>query len=181
MSKKIFEILDEIIDINFKIPNSGGYVEIRENNNATCKSVKIYVGKRTFALSLDSNKDIFKCFNDVKGIKKKNDGVLFFYKQDNLIVLLIELKSNNPKGYLTQLKAGKNFIEYVLKQINLLYDFSIDFNKVKYFGILFRTIPAKGTTKKSKIKFEDRSGLKCATLSCNTEIKLIRIKEAIND
>ncbi len=180
MNEKLFIFLDDIIDNRYKIKNSGGYIEIKENNNANCKSVKIYTTKKTFALSFDNRMDVFNCFNDIKGIKKKNDGIIFFYKKKYLIVLLIELKSNNPGDYLKQLKAGKNFVEYILRQVNLFYNINLDYNKIEYRAILFKTIPRKGTTrKKNQIDFNDRNSLLCATLSCNENYHLKKIKEAI--
>jgi len=97
------------------------------------------------------------------------------------VVLLIELKSDNPKGYLDQLKAGRNFVDYLLKQIDLFYEIKIDNSKVLYRGMLFSTkkSPAKGTTKKTGFYFQDRNGLMCATSGCNEVYKLQKIKDSI--
>jgi len=181
MNEKIFTILDEIIDVKFKLSNMGGCIKIKETNKAECKYVEIQITNKVFALSLDNNQNVFNCFNkSIKNINKKNDAILFFTKRDHIVVLLIELKSNNKKGYLEQLKAGKNFVDYLLKQIDLFYDIKIDNSKVIYRGILFSTkSPSKGTTKKGKILFSDRNGLMCATLSCNNIHKLQNIKNSI--
>jgi len=84
---------------------------------------------------------------------------------------------------LKQLKAGRNFVEYLLKQINLFYPIEINISEVVFRGILFKTrknrTPLKGTSKPNKILFEDRNGLCCTTLSCNKIYKLQMIKEGI--
>ena len=182
MSEKIFTILDEIIDEKFKLSNAGGIIEIIENKSTKCKSVKIQTTNKIFALTLDNNYNVFNCFNDgTKNINKKNDAILFFKKANYIVVLLIELKSNNPKGYLEQLKAGRNFIDYILKQIDLFYEIKIEYSKVLYRGVLFSTkkSPAKGTTRKRGFLFQDRNGLMCVTLNCNETYKLQKFKDSI--
>ena len=181
MNERIFTILDEIIDAKFKLSNAGGCIKIKETNASKCKFIEIQTTGKIFALSLDNNHNVFNCFNNgTKNINKKNDAILLFTKESHIIVLLIELKSDNPKGYLEQLKAGKNFIHYLLKQIDLFYDIQIDSLKVIYRGILFSTkSPSKGTTKKRRIPFLDRNGLMCTTLSCNEIYKLQKFKDSI--
>ena len=182
LSENIFTILDEIIDTRFKLSNSGGIIHITENSDIKCKYIKIQTSTKTFSLSLDNNHNVFNCFNSgVKNINKKNDAILFFEKDSYIVVLLIELKSDNPKGYLQQLKAGKNFVEYLLKQIDLFYDINIDKEKIIYRGVLFSTkkSPAKGTTKKDSYSFQDRNGLMCITLNCNQEYKLKKFQDSI--
>jgi len=183
MSEDIFTILDEIITPYFKIQNSGGVIKIEEKQAPKCKFVEIQTSKKIFALSLDQNRNVFNCFEDgVKNINKKNDAIIFFIKKDSLIVLLIELKSDNRGKYLKQLKAGRNFVEYLLRQIDLFYNIKIDPSKIVYRGILFQTqkSPPKGTTRKEGLYFRDRNGLYCASLACNTMIKLQKIKDSIS-
>lgn len=182
MNENLFEILDEIIDNRFKISNSGGVIEIIENNNATCKNIKIQLTGKTFSLTLDNNVNVFNCFNSaIANITKKNDAILFFEQNRKIIVLLMELKSNNPGDYLNQLKAGKNFVEYLIKQIELFYPFNGE--NIHYFGALFQTrkVPIKQTTKKKNFVFEDRNGLYCTTLKCNQQYKLQQFKESIKE
>jgi len=185
MDDEIFIILDKIIDNKFKISNSGGKIIVQEKDNrGECKEVKITTNNKVFALSLDNNYKVFNCFNSSeKNITTKNDGVIFFIKSNKLIVLLVELKSKNTTGYLKQLKAGKNFIEYLLKQVNLLYHINIDSCNVIFRAILFdtnnRKVIPKGTTHRIKLKFINRNNLLCASLNCNASYKLQMIKESI--
>jgi hypothetical protein len=183
----VFNILDEIIDIKFKIQNSGGEVIFKEfqQENGKCEKVKISTSNKIFAMSLDNDYKVFNCFNNrIENITKKNDGILIFEYQNKIVVLLIELKSLNEGEYLKQLKAGKNFIEYLFKQINLFYPISIDENNIVYIGILFKTFrktPSKNTTKREKIKFIDRNGLLVTWLKCNNNYKLQQFKDSIGD
>ncbi|MEA3228547.1 MAG: hypothetical protein U9P38_05670, partial [Campylobacterota bacterium] len=122
---------------------------------------------------------VFNCFNSsVENITSKNDGILMFIKSNKLVVLLIELKSNNSKGYLKQLKAGRNFINYLLMQIDLFYSINVQKENVLFRGILFDTRVRKGTTQRV-LHFEDRNGLICTTLGCNQRYKLQTISESI--
>ncbi len=182
---QFISLLDKIINPNFKLSNSGGNITFIEKqvSEGKCEKVIIQTSRKVFALSLDiKGLEPFSCFNrSIKEYTKKNDGILFFLKNNQLIVLLIELKSDNLGQYLKQLKAGKNFSQYLINQINIFSELNIEKEDIVYKAIVFstRNIPAKGTTRKLKLKFEDRSDLSCAELNCNTSHKLQMIKEAV--
>ncbi|MEA2017157.1 MAG: hypothetical protein U9N59_01805 [Campylobacterota bacterium] len=186
MSKSLFEILDEIIDTKFKVSNSGGKIVFNEPQREPnkCEKVEIQTSKKVFAFSLDSGDKVFNCFNDsIENITKKNDGILIYQEKNKFVVLLIELKSLSEGTYLKQIKAGKNFIEYLLKQINLFYDINIKENDLVFRGLLFklfRQTPKKGTTQRNKLNFQDADGLLVARLACNSEYKLQMFREGIN-
>lgn len=175
-----FQILDSIIHSDFKLSTTSGAYEFKESQ-AECKSVKIHNSGQSFALSLDNGKRVFSCFDSsVADVTKVNDGVIFFKKEDRFVVLLIELKSKNSGDYLKQLKSGRNFISYVINQINLNYP--IDIRNIEYRGVLFdlgRQSVSKNTTKRTSLKFEDRNGLLCLNVKCNNEYKLQQLKEAV--
>ncbi|MFM6025087.1 MAG: hypothetical protein ACKPER_19510 [Dolichospermum sp.] len=86
---------------------------------------------------------------------------VFLQKSNKVYVLLIEMKSTNPKGYLKQLKAAKSFVDFVLQRIKIFND-QIN-TEVEFRGLLFlvgRRTPNEGTTEtKQKLKFEERNGL----------------------
>ncbi len=182
---QLITLLDSIIKPEFKISNSGGNIIFNEPQTkpCKCKQVTISTCKKVFALSLDiKGLTPFNCFNNsAKEYTKKNDGILFCGKGDKLVILLIELKSNNSGEYLKQLKAGRNFVQYLISQINTFSELNILSKNIIYRGIIFKTrnIPSKGTTKKNKLTFTDRSGLLCCELSCNATHSLCKIKEAI--
>lgn len=175
-----FQILDEIIHNDFKITSSNGAYEFKEAG-AECQSVKIHTSNQTFALSLDNGKKVFGCFDSsIANITQVNDGVIFFKKNDTFVVLLIELKSRNSGDYLNQLKSGRNFINYVIEQINLNYPLCI--KKIEFRGVLFdlgRKSVAKTTTSRTPLKFENRNGLMCLTVACNREYRLEQFREAV--
>jgi len=183
----ILTILDEAIDKKFKIQNISGKVifEEKQREQNKCKKVEISISSKVFAMSLDNGEKVFNCFDDSldedKNLNKKNDGILIFEYKDKIIVLLIELKSFNEGKYLKQIKSGKNFMEYLFKQIELFYPISLN-NKVCYFGILFKLfkqIPSKNPTKREKINFTDKNGLLTSWIKCNSSYKLQQIKESI--
>ncbi len=183
----ILTILDEIIDKKFKIQNVSGKVIFKEKQREQnkCEKVEISTSNKVFAMSLDNEENAFNCFDDSldedKNLNKKNDGILIFEYKGKVVVLLIELKSFNVGKYLKQIKAGKNFMEYLFKQIELFYPISLN-NKVCYFGILFklfRQTPFKNLTKREKIKFKYKNGLLISWIKCNSSYKLQQIKESI--
>ncbi len=183
MTKNIFEILDEVIDPSYKL--SGGKITISENQKKKdkCEKVEIETSGQTFAFSLDRDGQLVKCFNNsIEDINIKNDGIVFYKESAKLIVLLIELKSCNKSKYLKQLKSGENFVKYLISQINLFYKINVDISTILFRGLLFQACgnrTVKQTTGKRNFGFEDRNGLRCATLQCNKSIKLQQIKEAI--
>jgi len=91
----------------------------------------------------------------------------------------------NYTGYKEQLKAGRNFTNYLIEQINTFADFKYEKDEIIFRYILFRTqreTPMKGTTEKrlSLIKFEDiGDDMLRAILSCNTNYQLQQIKNGI--
>ena len=80
----ILKILDEVIDIKFKLQNNGGKIVFKETQQTKdkCEKVEIYTSKKVFALSLDNEYDVFNCFNNSlnedRNLNKKNDGILIF-------------------------------------------------------------------------------------------------------
>lgn len=185
MTKSLFEILDEIIDIKFKVSNSGGKIIFNEPQTEAnkCEKVEIQTSKKVFAISLDSGDKVFNCFNSaIENITKKNDGILIYEEKDKFVVLLIELKSLSDGTYLKQIKAGKNFIEYLIKQINLFYEINIKESDLVFRGLLFklfRRTPAKGTTQRNTLNFQDADGLLVARLACNSSYNLQMFRNGI--
>ncbi len=164
--------LDEVIDSRFKISNSGGKIElIEKKENAQCRKVSIQTSKRVVAFSLDielRNCQIFPFFNShVATINKKADAIIFIELEEKLIVLLIDLKSDNPRSAYKQLLVSKNFAEYLIRQARLL---NSSFKKDIFFKkIAFTTKLNKGTTSKN------RNGNKINLYSCNQEYRLSQL------
>ncbi|MBE0471664.1 MAG: hypothetical protein IBX55_19410 [Methyloprofundus sp.] len=173
------QILDQVIERCFHLSLAGGKCVLSEAN-ADCNRVEIEISSKAFAFSLDGQGHLIKPFNSSEaGINKKNDGVLCFLHKQKFYVFLLELKSGNKGQYLKQLKSGKNFVEYLIQQINLFYPVNI---QPEYRGVLFRLekrSPQKQTTRKTPPNFENRGGLLCVDLNCNQSYKLSQLKQAL--
>lgn len=173
------QILDQVIERSFHLPLAGGKLSLTETS-ADCKRVEIQISNKAFAFTLDGQGHLIKPFNASEaGINKKNDGVLCFCYKQKFYVFLLELKSGNKSQYLKQLKSGRNFVEYLIRQINLFYPVNI---QPEYRGILFRLdkrSPQKQTTRKTPPNFENRKGLLCVDLTCNHSYKLTQLKQAL--
>lgn len=93
-----------------------------------------------FCFSIDKDGDkIFPFFNPkVKGLCVKNDFTLVHQLGKKVVVLLIELKSNNQKGFYEQLQTGKLLFQFILEKIKLCDSDFQDISNVEYRAILFR-------------------------------------------
>jgi hypothetical protein len=121
--------------------------------------------------SNESSKDlIFPFFNaSAEGVLSKNDFIIVAQKQNKVCVLLVELKSTNPKGYLKQLHSAKVFMQFVLDKAHICHpDFKSIYDELEleYKGILFSTTPisnkqsdTKSKSRNKKLQFEDKKGL----------------------
>ncbi len=158
--------------------------------DAKCKFVEIKLKKSMYYFGFSLHKDREKGNNDpvypffnaqYEGICSKDDGILFLQKSNKVYVLLIEMKSTNPKGYLQQLKAAKSFVDFVLQRIKI---FNNQINtEVEFRGLLFscRQIPNEGTTKKQKVTFENRNGLLVSENPGNNTYYIQQFIEKINE
>lgn len=176
----MIEQIENLILNDFKLSSSGGCYEFKEAKSDKCKSIKIFTSGKSLALNLDrDDKKVLNFFDNTnKSLTSMNDGAIILNKRDKLIILLVELKSNNSGNYLNQLKSGQNFVKYILNQIQLSTRLCI--NDVIYRGILFKTgrvTASKNTTKRTPLKYEDRSGLMCLELPCNQEYRLVQFIE----
>lgn len=163
--------LDEIFDSRFKLSNSGGVIKLVESNkSAKCKNVSLQISQKVTAISLDRELrgcQVFPFFNPHnKFVNKKADGIIFVELKDKLVVLLIDLKSDNPISAIKQLKVSENIANYFISQAKIK---NPNFEKEIIFKqIVFTTKINKGTTK--------REG-KLKTFACNREYKLYQLYE----
>jgi len=162
--------LRNIIDKQFHYHGEKGNCIILEelNDKAKGKEVVLYkTSTKTFTLQLDKQKiikeikgqdnavsDVHLMLNDIEGLKKKCDYVVFCQNSKTLFVLLIEMKSNKPpKDWYRQTYAGEAVVTYILKMLESLLDKQLLVN-TKFRHILFSTkkpnSPKGGIKKKSK-------------------------------
>lgn len=171
-NKSLVDLLKEVIkeDLHLKVNETDLSIVVEEKHKqAKCRYVKIKLKKSIpyFGFSLvqsteGGEKDpIYPFFNpEYPNICTKNDAILFFQKSNKVYVLLIEMKSTNVGIYLKQLKAARSFVEFVFQRIQI-FDKTVNTDIIEFRGLLFscRRTPNEGTTKKQKIRFEDRNGL----------------------
>lgn len=179
--KDLAELLESLVADAFQIKTKNNTISITENKpEASCKFVHLETDGPAFSFTLDKDMHIVLPFKrEAQFINKVNDCILFFKKDDNLICLLIELKSSKDANYIHQLKSGRNFVRYLLNQINDFYDVK---PQVKYFGLLFReakSSPNKNPFRRGDNAFIQNVGLKVATLPGNQTYKLSYIRHHI--
>jgi len=146
-----------------------------KEKNSSCKKVTLKTtSKSLIAFSLDTKisgqSRIFPFFNNSLGsINKANDGIIFYKKDNNIFVLLIELKSNNLGSYKHQLQAGKNFILYLNNMLNLTFSkkYNIKDENIKCLVFSTRKTERKFQKTRKNIIFEDIDGLNIVELQCN--------------
>lgn len=178
--------LEETINNELIIPRESNHIiKFTENNpESKCKKVILKSTRKNskeifFAFSLDKsiddNKHMFPFFNQrTKRIKRVNDGILFYIKDDKIFILLIELKSKCISGYTKQLQAGKNFVLYLLEVLNSSFDkkYKIEKENIKCVLFSLRDIPKKDTTKKNNVQYQTKNGLQISCLRCNETYRM---------
>ncbi|TAE61770.1 MAG: hypothetical protein EAZ87_00940 [Nostocales cyanobacterium] len=195
-SKSLIDVLKEVVkeDLHLKLDEDNCIIIEENKQDAKCRQVVIKWKKSLpyFGFSLDipkqagKNDPIYPFLNpQYPGICRKNDAIVFLQKSNIIYVLLIEMKSDNTKGYLQQLKLAQGFIEFILQRLKILKK---EINtQVEFRGILFscRRIPNEGETtkkpKKQKIIFEDRNGLLVAEISGNTKYWIQQFLDNIDE
>ena len=177
-----FEIFDELIHNDFIIKNTAGKIVFKESEDVPCRKITFETSKKVFAFAPDNNKSkpirIFK--NTVPNMLKLNDGVIIFKKNDELCILLIEMKSNNTGKAIAQIKSGRNLVEYIISQINLFFPIKIE--KYEYRAVIFKTgmiSPQKATSRKQKIKWQESNGDYYTEMPCNNTYKIQQFRESI--
>lgn len=168
------------------------YKLIEKNNIGTTKvsemEIMANISNISFTLDkriVDSNGHEINALGFLKreteGINKKNDLIVICPKNNNrsldLTVFLIELKSNNTKGALTQILSGMIFVDYLIDIYKLNFDCGFDIN-IKYYGIISslctQGVRQTSTNKNIQYPFKTRNtnGFEIPLLSWNCRHKL---------
>jgi len=172
--KQLITNLENTIHQDLIIPFVSDEIEIKEDN-AKCKKVILKSKrKQIFAFSLDINLDnrckMFPFFNQTTAfVNKVNDGIVFYLNNNQIFVLLIELKTNNLGNYIKQLQSGKNFTSYLIGILNNSFgkNYSIKEENIKCLVFSLRKTARKQGTKRVKISYKKINGLNIAELPCN--------------
>jgi hypothetical protein len=148
--------------------DSGAKVILAEvQETATCKEVVINKGNfKTFTVELDKRKIIKKTPNPqekdvtidihpllkdgIEHLKKQCDYAIFCQKEQELFVLLVEMKSNQDNDWTKQTYAGENIAKYMLAMIENYEGLKLE--KVNFRHILFSNDNANNMQGRKKSK-----------------------------
>lgn len=175
--KQFLSNISNTIHQDFIIPVGSGEVEIKEEQSeAKCKKVILKSqSKQVFAFSLDRNLvnrcKVFPFFNKSTAlIHKVNDGIVFYINNNQIFVLLVELKSNHLGKYQEQLQAGKVFVYFLLGILNNAFakNYVIEEKNIKCLVFSVKKTARKQGTKRKAIEYEQINGLNIANdLQCH--------------
>ncbi|MGU8953244.1 hypothetical protein ACV311_13285 [Clostridium perfringens] len=168
-------ILNDEVITRFK----GNKLEICETNSgATGKCVEISNMTNSIALELDrDNRHIYF----LKDTTKINDHTIFYYKDEKLKILLIELKSRKLRCAKDQLLLGKAYADFI---INILKTKNVIIKDIEFRAFIFsvdRRSARKQTTKKSvglKVDWVE-NGIYAKTLANNKAYNLCELVKPI--
>jgi tyrosine-protein phosphatase YwqE len=165
--------LSNTIQKEFIIPVISRELEFRENNSPCNKVILKSSRNQIFAFSLDKslgkNCKIFPFFCNTATLNKVNDGIVFCINNNEIFVLLIELKTANLGDYKKQLQAGKLFILFLEGILNNSFSskYKIKEENIKCLVFSLRKTERKQATSRTKITYQNINGLNIAELQCN--------------
>lgn len=168
------EIIQKILHKDFKYPNQDAI----EEYNTDCKNKK-FIQKYNIEQG-ESNVDYLlyryddralPFFNEVSGLKKMCDYILFTEWNNKLRVFAIELKQSNDGGK-SQLEAASEFVNYLMKSAERV-GFKID----KSFTIWKIRICHNKVTK-AKIKVDNRIQFDYNKF-CDYQLRTLRIDQLV--
>lgn len=172
----IFDGLSQTIHENYLKRTNIHYKIVEDQVGCSCKFVTINRLSKNFAFSLDiSGEEPFPFFKDTKGIKQRNDAILFCEYNQQLYVLIMELKSNNPFDGIKQLRAGKNFVRYIIETLNLNFAIQPSTDSIIYKNIIFTTNPSstnRPVNARRKAFYRSIGDIDVAFEKCNTQYNL---------
>lgn len=175
----MYDILKEIIYDKAQLKHydsSENSFYIKENGQAECKKItllKFESESTTFGFELDCKDVKYKGIHKIspylangKGFDKGNDGIIFTTIKEQKYVFICELK-DGAKGFISQFKSSKVFVEYVKSILKVYYGKSTDNMIMKYIvfskkGNLFKT--SNGKFVKSKQDGVDFYHLPCSKM-----------------
>lgn len=108
-------IIDEILHPGFKPENQNCLFEtnLDDKKQKFTVSYDIVNNNKTKYLLYRFEQDAFPFFNDISGLKKTCDFILFAENDERFYVFVIELKKSNLSAE-KQLRASEEFVKYIL-------------------------------------------------------------------
>ena len=167
---------------HLKITSDNAVFIREEQADAKCKWVEIKLKNSicNFCFSFDVPRKsgeldpVFPYFNsseETKGLCSKNDAIIICQKNNQVYVLLIEMKSSEKAKSEPQLKAAKILVNFIVDRLNN----SKNNDKINKQKLEFRCIsfyyPRNGyegsTEKRHKVEFSQKHGLLIAKIPCH--------------
>ena len=116
-----FEFINKVLNNRFLSIEADGKImeEVKESGHHTPQRVKVIVTSpissySLYRFSLDDD-DFLPFFGRLKGLKRFCDYVMLVESNDQLTIILIEMKrSKNDNKYKSQLDASRLFMNYVI-------------------------------------------------------------------
>lgn len=177
--EKFEESLKNILKDEVITRLKGNKLEICEKNSkAKGKCVEISNITNSIALELDrDNRNIYF----LKDTTKINDHTIFYYKDEKLKILLIELKSRKVSHAREQLLLGKAYADFI---INILKTKNVIIKEIEFRAFIFsvdRKSARKQTTKRCVgMKFDwEESGIHAKNLDNNKVYNLSELVKPI--
>jgi len=171
---QILNNLSNTINNDLIIPLISDELQLSEAEAECNKIILKSKRKNIFAFSLDTNLakrcNMFPFFNQATPlINKVNDGIIFYLSNNEIFILLLELKTKNLGDYKKQLQAGKNFVLFLIEVLNSSFakNYFIREENIKCIVFSLRKTVRKQGTKRKNIVYENIDGLDIAELQCN--------------
>lgn len=129
----------------------------------------------------------FDIFNtSTPNICSKNDLTIIYPDQENNIlkIFILEMKSFNASGAAHQIRASKNFVDYLILQHNLNF-IHLPF-KVEFYGILakkpksIQKLTTTGKTRQFNFLCKEYKGYEIPTLEWNVD-EILPLGQVINN
>lgn len=98
--------------------------------------------------------DIFPFFNKIIGAHSMCDYILFCKNNNQLYILLIELK-HGKDGVMNQINAGMNFSKFIISTLNRVNDLKIE-PQIRSIAIRNKNISKKGRTN-CEVKYNENN------------------------
>jgi len=143
--------LRDSIHSQFRVlPTAGSTLVLTETErDAKCREVHINTKGISFSaqpilINLDKRNEAGECidthpiFTNLAGLKSKCDYALICPIEDRIYILMIDLKSDNYKGWLDQTLASEQFTKYIIANIDRANNLKIKFDMI-YRHVVFTT------------------------------------------
>lgn len=136
-------------DQSLKLKEAGPEATLRE---LTINGITDFI----IAIKLDSFSCFSQYFKSAKDFNKGCDCVVIYKKNDRVIALFIEMKSDNPKGFIAKFKASSLFITYLK---SLLCEFHQANEHLEFKYLLCSTRIQKQTIRHSPLRLIQKDGV----------------------